>query len=348
MPQPSPSIRMLAARLGLSRTTVSDALRGASGVSPATAERVRRAAAEVNYRTNPVESAVMSQMKRGRGKSWFGVIAALDVEEADRPATASSFHRGLFQGARARAQQLGFSVESFAVGREAKTFARMDAIFRARGIDGVLLLPSWHQIDFTTFDWSRYASIYTDYLIRRPALHSLCADHHRGLIEVLERVRAYGWRRPGLFVQRHADERLQHRWTGAFSGYQVTHPAEAGVPPLLFETFDPDGFCSWFRAHQPDVVIGPRAEAIELMTACGARIPKSHGFVCLNLFPYPAGQYAGLDLQPDVMGARAVELLIGHLQRNERGIPAAPVTTMVPARWVDGPTLAPRPRSRAD
>jgi LacI family transcriptional regulator len=32
-------------------------------------------------------------------------------------------------------------------------------------------------------------------------------------------------------------------------------------------------------------------------------------------------------------------LLIGQLQRNERGIPDWPSTTTIPAQWVDGPTL---------
>src|SRR5690606_5050254 len=276
-------------------------------------------------------------------RTWFGVIAALDTAESDRPGTASKYQRELVLGAKARAEALGFSVQSFDLGRQARSLSRMDAIFRARGIDGVLVLPSWHPPDLRAFDWARYAGIYTDYMIQRPALHSLCADHHRALVEVLERVHAAGWRRPGLFVQRHADERLQYRWTSAFHGYQRGHDTGPPVPPWLFDTFDPDAFTAWFKEHEPDVVIGPRIEAVECMTAAGARVPRTHGFIALNVLPY-TGQCAGLDLQPRVMGARAVELLIGHLQRNERGIPAAPLTTMVPARWVDGPTFRRRAR----
>ena len=41
----------------------------------------------------------------------------------------------------------------------------------------------------------------------------------------------------------------------------------------------------------------------------------------------------------DGMGARAVELLLAQLQRNELGVPAWPTTTTVPARWVEGPTV---------
>ena len=41
----------------------------------------------------------------------------------------------------------------------------------------------------------------------------------------------------------------------------------------------------------------------------------------------------------DGMGARAVELLLAQLQRNELGVPVWPTTTTVPARWVEGPTV---------
>ncbi|HEX2101638.1 MAG TPA: LacI family transcriptional regulator, partial [Candidatus Synoicihabitans sp.] len=303
------------------------------------------AAAKAGYRPNPVESAVMSQMKRGRTRSWYGVIAALDLADTDRPGTASNYQRELVLGAQERGQQLGFSVQSFALGQQARSLSRMDAIFRARGIDGIMLLPSWHAPDMAALDWSRYAGIYTDYMVQRPALHSVCADHHRALVEVLERIQAAGWRRPGLFVQRHADERLQHRWTAAFEGYQRNQGHSSIVPPWRFDQFEPAAFSEWFREFGPDVVIGPRLEAADLMTAAGARVPQTHGFIALNVLPY-GDRCAGLDLQPRVMGARAVELLIGHLQRNERGIPPEPLTTLVPARWVEGPTFSSRTRTR--
>lgn len=39
------------------------------------------------------------------------------------------------------------------------------------------------------------------------------------------------------------------------------------------------------------------------------------------------------------MGARAVELLLAQLQRNELGVPVWPTTTTVPARRVEKPTV---------
>jgi LacI family transcriptional regulator len=60
--------------------------------------------------------------------------------------------------------------------------------------------------------------------------------------------------------------------------------------------------------------------------------------VSLNVL-YKTRPCAGLDQQPRELGARAVELLIAQLQRNERGVPDWPTTTTIPARWVEGPTV---------
>jgi LacI family transcriptional regulator len=86
------------------------------------------------------------------------------------------------------------------------------------------------------------------------------------------------------------------------------------------------------------VVLCHRAEAIEWMESCGASVPRTHGFCCLNIMVNVV-PCAGLDLQPWLLGVRGVELLIAQIHRNEYGVPELPSTTTIPAAWVDGPTL---------
>jgi LacI family transcriptional regulator len=74
------------------------------------------------------------------------------------------------------------------------------------------------------------------------------------------------------------------------------------------------------------------------MEECGARIPQTHGFCCLNVTSNTIA-CSGLDLQPGLLGARGVELLIAALHRNDCGVPEHPSTTTIPAMWVDGSTL---------
>ena len=284
----------------------------------------------------------MSELRRSRGATFRGVIAAIDLDEPDRPAYAARFHHELVVGAASRGDELGFKVENFVMGRDGGlSVPRLDSVLQSRGIHGVLLLPAWYEPDLSQLDWKRYAGIYTDYIIERPALHSVCSDHHRAMMAALGRLAARGYRRPGLVLHRHNDERLQHRWSGAFRAFQESHATTIEpAPPLMSAALTQDEFVRWFKRVQPDVVLCHNTEVIEWMEACGAVLPATHGFVSLNLV-MKTRPCAGLDLQPHVLGARAAELLVAQLQRNERGVPEWPTTTMIPARWVDGPTLRP-------
>ena len=77
---PSPSLREIARSLGLSHTTVSEALRKSPRVRPETRMRVLRAAREAGYQPNPLAGALMSEMRRSRAGTFRGVLAIIDRE----------------------------------------------------------------------------------------------------------------------------------------------------------------------------------------------------------------------------------------------------------------------------
>jgi DNA-binding LacI/PurR family transcriptional regulator len=337
MKSPAPTVRSLARDLGLSHTTVSDALRGKGRVDPETVERVKKAARDAGYRRNPLAAAVMSELRRSRGGTFRGVLAALDFAEPGRE-PHGVFHRELVQGGRERAVELGFKLEEFVVGTAGMTLQRLDGILQSRAIHGVLLLPSWFAPDWSGLDWSRYAGVYTDYIIERPPLHCVCCNHYRSMVSVLTLLQQRGYRRPGLVLERGRDERTQRRFSAAFRSFQETAEEIQAVPPLIATERRREDFVAWFKKHKPDVVLGHFTEMIDWMESAGAQVPATHGFASLNVL-YKTRPCAGLDQQPRQLGARAVEQLIAQLQRNERGVPEWATTTTIPARWVDGPTV---------
>ena len=107
MPPAAPTIRALARQLGLSRTTVSEALRGLPRIQQDTAKRVCDAAEKAGYRPNPMASAVMSQIRRSRAQAFRGGLAAVNIDEAGRPLHAQRYHDALIDGARERAVESG-------------------------------------------------------------------------------------------------------------------------------------------------------------------------------------------------------------------------------------------------
>lgn len=341
-----PNLRDLAKQLAVSPTTVSEALRGLPRVNAATRERVRRAAAEMGYAPNRLVGAVMSELRRARADSFRGTLAALDFDAAARRSEgANSFHAELVAGARRGAEALGFKMDRLGAEAGSMPRERLRKIVKARGVRGVLVLPMMEP-DFAGLDFEGAAVIYSDLSSGRGAPHSICADHYGAMMLAMEKVRALGYRRPGLVLQDAHDRRLLHRWEAGHAMFRAHQGRERGMrcppacvlPYLRGEGFDARRFLEWFAKCGCDVIISHHPRVKTLMEEAGARVPETHGFCALNVIncAYPC---AGLDLRPGLLGERAVELLVGQVLRNETGLPERPLTTTMPVDWVDGPTL---------
>lgn len=334
----NPTLRTLARQLGLSRTTVSDALRGSPRVKPETVKRVQAAAKEAGYHRNPLTGTVMSLLRRSSGQEFRGVVAAIELIAPGRSNHAVRYSDALMAGVRQRAGELGFKVEKFDVGPDGLTLKRLDTILHTRGIQALVLLPAQGFPDFSALDWRRYTGVYLDYFINQPALHCVCSDHYRSMIALLQELHRRGYRRPGLFMEVPIDERLQYRWEGAYLALQSYLPDTEVLPPLLLSEISREAVTTWFEQHQPDVLIGHESDALNWIRATGVRIPEDHGFVCLNSLRAPAGVTA-LDFQADALGARATELVTAQLLHNEFGPPEEPSLTTLAAKWIEGTTL---------
>lgn len=339
----SPSLRQLASQLGLSHTTVSEALRGSPRVKPATRARVAEVAQTLGYRRNPLAGALMSEMRRSRAGTFRGVLAVLDLDgPTDRPPGAMRYHKELVTGATRRAEELGFKMDPFVMGKGGLSLERLDQILQSRGIGGIFLLPVRDTPDLTRLDWTHFSGIYSDYVIERPGLHAVCPDHYRAMLTAMERLLALGYRRPGLVLQAAHDARLLHRWEAAYHAFQNHHEGMTRLPPYIAQHHDQESFSRWFSTVDCDVVLAHNPMVLEWMRAAGARVPSTHGFCCLNVMNSEE-PCAGLDLQPRLLGARGAELLISQVLCNETGSPDLPMTTVLPAAWVDGPTVKSTP-----
>lgn len=337
MPQP-PTIRSLARQLKLSVATVSEALRNSPRVTLPTRARVQRAAEHAGYKPNPLLGAALSAVRRSRHQHYRGTLALVDIAEGGR-AELMLFHREVAAGARARALELGFQTELFWLGAEAPALphSRLPAVLHARGITGAVLLPFNTAQDLGDFNFSRLAAVQMDYGLIRPQLHTILPDHFLSMVHTLERLGARGYRRIGLCLEQRKDTRLKNKWTAGYLAH--FRDARGALPPLVTpRTLTPEVFLPWFRRHRPDVIVGHVQEIVTWLRAAGALVPAEIGFFNLNLTER-TGPCAGLDLQPQQLGAVAVETVVGMMHRQERGVPAQAQTVTLEASWNEGPTL---------
>lgn len=333
------SIRELARYLGLSHTTVSDALRNNPRVKAETRKRVIEAAERKGYRYNPLAGALMSEMRKKGAAKFKGVIAVVDLESTEqRFKAAARFHKLLREGAKENAENQGFKTEVYELGKVNLTISRLESILRARGIRGLLILPSGQNPDISALNWDCFAGVYLDYIIDKPALDTVCPNHFRSMMLAMSKIQEHGYKRPGLVLIKEQEQRLLFAWEAAFRMFNLHQQGFDSVEPYIVADLQEDPFKKWFQANQPDIILCHRFRVKRWMESMGLKIPGTHGFCSLNVVLSPEPM-SGIDLCPRRLGQRGMELLIGKLHRNDYGIPEFQLNSMIPPQWIDGPTM---------
>ncbi|MBL9188230.1 MAG: LacI family DNA-binding transcriptional regulator [Opitutaceae bacterium] len=331
------TIRSLAAHCGLSTATVSRALAGKMHVGAKTRARIEAAARALGYTRNELVGALMAHLRGARAAAFIGNLAIVHVPHAGQ-AQMLPQQRRIVRGAQARARELGFQLDAFSL---AEMCARPQAVLtnlRARGVLGVIFLYSQPLREPFDFPWDEFVALEIDYGQREPSLHTICHDHYLTLTTALVWLRTRGYRRAGLIIEAFKDERILGKWSAAFEAFQRRPESLDTVPVLRGEKITEAAFARWFRAHQPDVVIGHVEACIGWLKKLGRAVPGDTGFFSLNRDESTV-PCAGLDPRLELQGGVAVDALIAQIQRGERGLPAVPRTLMVPGAIVPGPTV---------
>ena len=329
--------REIAQACGCSGATVSRALAGSPLVVPALRRKVEVAAKKLGYRRNPLVGALMAQVRRERVRAFSGNLAVIDVRSSGETRQLQ-FHREVVAGMQNRANELGFQIDVFEYGAHGGNARALHRVLQARGIVGVMLLHSWETADLSDFPWDSYSCVELDYCLSEPILHQVLLDHHLTLMQALDRLHGLGYRRIGLFLENFKDAPLKFKWRGAFRGFQEGGGKIGRIPTFTAETMSEAAFLAWVRREEPDLVVGHVDRAVEWLKGARRTVPKNIGFFNLN-WNERSVPCAGLDLCPEEQGAVAAEVVIAQIHRNERGLPRQARTTMVPGRWVDGPTI---------
>lgn len=336
------SIRDISKKTGFSPSTISRALRDSSVVSPATRRKIIQAARKYGYEAQPLVGAVMASVRRSDQAAFVGNIALVYISNPRRPHMLP-FQRDIINGATLRARQLGFSLMVIDLKQENLSIPTLTRMLHARGALGVIIVHTQLENELDGFPWHAFSLVELDHSHSEVALNAVCIEHYNTLTVALKRLHSHGYRRPGLFISEHRDQRLDYVWSAAFRSFQETHADVEPIPVLRNVFIEKEPFLKWYDRHSPDILVGHRDEAIDWLAGRGLRAPDDFGFFNLNWNErnHPC---AGLNLCPEQQGYAAVEVVVAQIHRKEKGPPTNPQTTMITGRWVDGPTLRPLAR----
>jgi LacI family transcriptional regulator len=344
-PPPRPTVKLIAAKAGLSGAAVSLALRDHPSIPPRTRARVRRLADQLGYRVDPNVSRLMSYLRQRPQTRKVGVIGVLHQFPTAKPWRENPSLRRIHAAATERAIQFGYELEECWLAEPGMTAARKREILLARGIEGLLVLGTPQWVEKIDFDFSPFACAATGYSLRTP-LHRACQHQYQEMFTALRHLEALGYRRPGLVLTEDSDHRTMQHWSAAFFAAQRHWDESRRVPPLFTPDLNEQAFRAWFKAEGPDVVIahkGAKTIARDWLSAAGARVPATCGFADLDVDAETETPYSGIRQNNEQVSAAAIDLVIGQLQRHERGLPKCPKIVLVEGGWVNGATTRPPP-----
>jgi LacI family transcriptional regulator len=334
----------LAAIAGVSRTTVSLALRNHPSLPAATRQRIQTLASRHGYQADAVVSALMSRLRTAKKKRTPDTLAFLTFwKSPDQWLHNSANDIRYYAGIQARAEKLGYLVEPFWAKEPGLTPGRLSEILYTRAIRGILLPPLLRSSGHLSLRWDYFATAAISCTLMKPNVHRVTHSHQSGMILALRKLKQRGYHRIGFANSMDQNERVRHNWLAGLLVYQhVTRPKDP-VPPLFVRSWNTKEFKTWLDRHRPDAIVSNTLHPLELLRELKRSVPGEIGFATLDRLSDDS-PIAGIDQYPEQVGSAVVDLVVNQLQNNELGLPDHPQTLQLDGGWVDGTTLRPMPK----
>src|SRR5690606_22249203 len=223
----------IAERAGVSKNTVSLALRHDPQIPVATRERIARIAQKLGYAKNPVVAQLMTELRKAEPAGYRRTLALLNANLDAKAFTRHPTIPAYVAGCRRRAAQQGYVLDEFWLHDPELYGERLNRVLRARGIRGLIVvglmkenrLPSRFSVT-----WQNHAVVVTGVRTHEPTLSFVCADHHALVLEAMKNARRCGYSRPALVLAQDIDRLVEGRFSGGFWVGQQTLASNDRVP----------------------------------------------------------------------------------------------------------------------
>ena len=324
----------IAKEAGVHVTTVSLALRNNPRLPEATRARIKGLAEKLGYVPDPLLKALVAYRGRimtRRNPQTLAYVTNWNSRLGWKKVTA---HPDFYEGAMAKAKELGYNLEHFWMREPGLTHGRLSRILYSRGITGLIIASHVREIDVELhFDWERFSAVKIDYFPHQPELPNVTNNQLQIIRLAMQKLLAAGYRRIGFVMDEGWDITVDHLWQAGFLWEQQKLPVKDRLPPHLLPA--KEGFKDWYARHRPDVVVSKGEFVLPRFAELGLKVPRDVAFVDIFLEDL-SGATAGVRQNHATVGALAVEMLAGQLQHNKYGVPVIPTTTYVEGTWFDG------------
>ncbi len=321
---------------GVSRSTVSRALRDDPSIPAAKCREIKLIAGQLGYRPNPLVSTLMARIHEGRRHGDPDYIAWLDLwPDEEYPPAVHMLQ--ILAGARQRARELGYAIQIHHAGATPISTDRLRQILLARSQWGFIIPPVPEHAMVLPLGMDGLTGVTIGTTLLEPLLPRVTTDHFRSAEIAWTMMRRKGFKRIGLAVSPRMNSRVSSKWLGGYLATAFCSPDNTiTIPPLLVAEAERERFDQWIREHRPDAVlladqfIGYWVQ--DLRRTSLASLAPAVAWLTLE---EGARNAWGLDYQANKIGAAAVDMVVAQLHRNERGSPPSPRTLLVESVWAE-------------
>ncbi len=320
-------LREVAAAAGVCVMTVSLALRDNPRISAVTRHRIKKCAGDLGYCPDPELSRLMQHLRVSRTARGKTAVAVIDFfPTADYPENA--YDRSVRLGAAKRAAQLGFSLTPLHGADYHHNLPNLLKVVRARGIEGVLLMPSVVPLELDlAADWNGLSVVATSKSILSPRFHCVVPEHFGNMMRVLATMCGTGRNRVCTVFDEFFHERTGQGFAAAVRWYGHA-PRMLVLPQALPAAARAARVVDWIAHHRPDAIFAQSAAVAAALPRLKRLRPRLD-FLVVGLGARTCSGVSHLDECADLVGSAAIDLLGGMIYYHATGVPDHPRTTSI-------------------
>ena len=171
----------IAARVHLSRSGVSRALRNDPSIPLSTCRRVQRTAKRLGFVLDRDVARAFQAVRRASSSRVHGTLGFIDAFPTgsrwrQQPRTYAT---RIYAGAAERAAELGYRLEVFSLAEPGMTARRLQSILDARGVAGLLIPPLPEDVHTLPINWDKYTCVALSHSWPSPRFSPRRSSHKR-------------------------------------------------------------------------------------------------------------------------------------------------------------------------
>lgn len=326
-------MRDVAEAVNVHHTTVSLALRNSSKLPEKTRNRIQKKAREMGYRIHPQLSTLMATRRAGRVELPSATIAFVSAYPTADGWRQSRNYLRLHNGIIRRAKELGYGIDHVWAREPGMKPNRLSRILYSRGIQGLIIAPLPGTLHRLELDWSLFCSVCCGYTLVDPWIHRVAVDQFQAMSVAFSQLVKRGHRKIAFIACAKQNERVMHRWLGAFLAQKARYKLSSGTKAWMPARISARDVQEWVERHRPDAIISSGTDIPKIKMGI-KKLPKPIQLANLDCRS-DCGKETGIYQEVEDEGAAATEHVVELIQHNQTGIPQHPRVWTTAVRWVE-------------